>query len=237
MEHPPGVYSLSVPTAVPLSAATIASAQSSQARHNIGISSWELARHSLLFDMVLIDTGADCSCINKQIVDKYNLQVNPPASGSPSSLVGFDGVHTPRVGTVTLRVTVHCLLESEPTTEFTKSFEVINGNHDFILGRDVLPTLFPNDTTYSYVAPAAPHMDKPHNITRGSPCPDSSQSQILCFESSLDDIDEEVPDDIIQHSFHYALAHNDMVCADPLSTSSSSSSSSTAPVVATTSAK
>ena len=197
-EHDPNIHLIDVPTATPLNAATISRVDAAHSR-DLAISSHLFNNHGLLYDSILADTGADCSCINNKLVQLYNLQVKPPQGFS--SLTAFDGSKVSRIGTVTLRVTVHCMLESTPTIEFDKTFEVIESKHDFILGRDVLPTIFPNDRVYKYCKPPAQHTDKPSRIIRGTYAYHQQFADQCYFESSLDDIDEEIPTDVRNESF------------------------------------
>jgi hypothetical protein len=151
------------------------------------ITSTALGDASSVFRNILMDTGGDISCINKQLVHKFNLSVTAPQHVTYLSGFSSSSPPVPRQGTVKLRVTVHLPLEKQSTITFDKTFEVTDMTDDFLLGRDVLPTLFPHDTTLRYCKPHSPITDVPHNVVGALPSTEHGDS----------DVDEDSDPDVV----------------------------------------
>lgn len=150
-----------VATALVLSAPMVAS--STVSRQCAFITSPQLAGPARTYNDLLLDSGADISCINRKLVHAHNLTITPPVG--PTTLKGFgSSMATHRIGTVDLRVTVHLPLEVKSTITFDKQFEVTDMDNDFLIGRDVLPQLFPNDVALKYCNPHSPITDTPRNV-------------------------------------------------------------------------
>jgi hypothetical protein len=93
--------------------------------------------HGSTFDHILPDSGAQFSSINKRLVDKFKLQIEPPAADEPSSLNGASSsMRVARIGYVDLPVCVHFPLDSKKQVIEVekKRFEVMEMKHDFIFG-------------------------------------------------------------------------------------------------------
>jgi hypothetical protein len=90
--------------------------------------------------------------------------MRPPRRDEPSTISDFRGVPSARIGTVTLRLSVHRPLEQQPVITFTKQYEVSPITEPFIFGRDILQVLFPRDTALMYGKPPSVITDAPTDI-------------------------------------------------------------------------
>lgn len=143
----------------------------------------ELDNHNVRFTEIMFDTGADLSCISRRAVEQFRLQVTPPTG--VQVMAGFSAdMRTLRIGTVALHVTMHIPVERRPVVSFIKTFEVVDMKDDFLIGRDILPLLFPNDSLLRYTQPHSSITDTPRQVSYGS-------ASSLDEEYSSDDEDEE----------------------------------------------
>ena len=120
--------------------------------------------HGTQFSHILPDSGAQFSSINKRLVDKYRLQIVPPAASEPSSLSGASSsMRVPRLGYVELPVQVHFPLDSkrQAISVDKKRFEVMEMGHDFIIGVEFLRLLFPRDELLAFAGPHSCITDDP----------------------------------------------------------------------------
>ena len=129
--------------------------------------STQVGHRHVFFTDVLLDTGAQLSCIKASLLPRLGLALTPPVG--IRELSGFaKGTKTPRIGTVSTTVTLHLPLSTPGTVTFTKTFEVVDINHDFIVGIDILKTIFPNDQTYNYTAAPSTITDAPSDVSWGT---------------------------------------------------------------------
>jgi hypothetical protein len=120
--------------------------------------------HGSTFDHILPDSGAQFSSINKRLVDKFKLQIEPPAADEPSSLNGASSsMRVARIGYVDLPVCVHFPLDSKKQVVEVekKRFEVMEMKHDFIFGVEFLRLLFPTDQLLAFAGPHSCITDDP----------------------------------------------------------------------------
>ena len=94
----------------------------------------------------LIDTGATVSFIDKQLVDKFNIELQSIAG---TIYLAQNGTTSNRIGQTKEPLSITALFISEhkdlPCLNFTHRFEVmqLRREHSFIIGTDLLPVLFP----------------------------------------------------------------------------------------------
>jgi hypothetical protein len=103
--------------------------------------------------MMLNDTGAQFSGISQQLVRKHRLAVRAPLANEPLHLTMADRSKTvKRVGTVEIPITIH-FNGGKPRQPYScmKVFEVMNMDYPFIIGVDLLPSLFPQDDIMDYL--------------------------------------------------------------------------------------
>jgi hypothetical protein len=152
-----------VPTAPALASFMVAPAACTHA--TAFITSSQLGGNAVAYREVLLDSGADISCVNRQLVLKHKIAIVAPSG--PSMLRGFgSSMAVKRHGTVDLRVCVHLPLNTPSTITFNKTFEVIDMDDDFLIGRDALPALFPNDAALRYSKPHSIITDTPRDINQ-----------------------------------------------------------------------
>ena len=115
----------------------------------------------------LNDTGAQLSGISLSLVKKNRIFVHKPRTGEPKYLRMVDkGITVPRIGYVNIPITVEFKGGAERIPyRCTKQFEVLNMDYPFILGVDILPSIFPNDDIMNYLllpsritTPPVPHI-------------------------------------------------------------------------------
>ena len=102
---------------------------------------------------VLNDTGAQFSSISLKLVRQHRLHIVAPTSHEPRFLAMADRTKfVKRIGSVLLPITVHFNggTPREPY-ECVKRLEVMNMDFDFIIGVDLLPSLFPADEVMNYL--------------------------------------------------------------------------------------
>lgn len=126
----------------------------------------EIDNHNVRFTEVMFDTGADLSCISRKAVEQFHLPVARP--NGVQVMAGFSAdMRTLRIGTINLHVCMHVPVERRPVVSFTKTFEVVDMKDDFLIGRDILPLLFPNDSLLRYTAPHSSITDTPTQVSYG----------------------------------------------------------------------
>jgi len=101
------------------------------------------------------------------LVKKNKVFVHKPRTGEPKYLRMADkAVTVPRIGYVKIPITVEFKGGAERIPySCTKQFEVLNMDYPFILGVDILPSIFPNDDIMNYLllpsritTPPVPHI-------------------------------------------------------------------------------
>jgi hypothetical protein len=121
-----------------------------------------------LFYNILPDTGAEFSAISARLVRDNKLEISPPQSGEVQYIGGADmAMQTPRIGTVSLRVSMHFPLARDRNRivcTFDKKFEVMNLHEDFLLGTETFDTLFPNEALNTIIARKHDITDYPSNV-------------------------------------------------------------------------
>ena len=119
-----------------------------------------------VYTNILPDTGANFDAININIVRKHDIHVHQPTRAAKCLIAGaFNGMSTPRIGYVHLRITVHFPLQHHRNAiSFTKRFEVTEMSNDFILATGTMKVLFPHDESLQYVGPSSIITDAPHHI-------------------------------------------------------------------------
>ena len=102
---------------------------------------------------VLNDTGAQFSSISLKLARQHRLHIVAPTSQEPRYLAMADRTKfVKRIGSVVLPVTVH-FNGGTPREPYScvKRLEVMNMDFDFIIGVDLLPSLFPADDVMNYL--------------------------------------------------------------------------------------
>jgi hypothetical protein len=193
-----------------IDAPTIAAAKYAGQQNNVFITIAECNNYQQQFARLNLDSGADLSCINLALVHHFQLPVTPPTGAQ--HVAGFQaGMSIARIGTVIINITVHLPLLQRSVVSFRKTFEVVDMKQDdFLIGRDILPTLFPNNDLLMCTPSHSPITDTPHHVSYGPP-------------SSIDIEDEDDSDNDDDN------ARPTVAAAASSSSSSSASSSSPAP--------
>jgi hypothetical protein len=100
---------------------------------------------------VLLDTGAEFSVINKKIVDMKNYIILKPTG--PRFINLANSATIPRIGKVSITIDILFPCSERPMINSRKHlFEVLETSHDFIIGMDLLPIIFPGDEIMEYVS-------------------------------------------------------------------------------------
>lgn len=102
---------------------------------------------------VLLDTGAQFSAISSALAHKHKLHIFSPRKGETRYITLADrSKHVARVGFVVIPITVH-FDGGKPRKPFEckMRLEVLNMSYDFILGVDILPSLFPTDDIMDFL--------------------------------------------------------------------------------------
>ena len=102
---------------------------------------------------LLNDTGAQFSSISLKLARQHNLVIVAPTSHEPRYLAMADRTKfVKRIGSVVLPITIHFNggIPREPYS-CVKRLEVMNMDFDFIIGVDLLPSLFPADDVMNYL--------------------------------------------------------------------------------------
>ena len=117
---------------------------------------------------VFVDTGAGFSCINRSLVEQYDIPMYKPRG--PQSLDMADArSRVKRMGYVKINVTVHYLLNKRITAlTCDKIFEVANLHEDFLLGTEMVPDMFPGSDIYHGTVDMDSITARPQNIRRQS---------------------------------------------------------------------
>ena len=117
---------------------------------------------------VLGDSGADLSGVSSKIVEQWDIPIIAPLPHEQQYIQGAtEGMLTKRRGYVVLRVTLHFPIPNGSTAiTFTKKFEVMDMDLDFILGREVTRVIFPNDQANKFGGPHSPLTDVPYDVVR-----------------------------------------------------------------------
>ena len=102
---------------------------------------------------LLNDTGAQFSAISLRLAKKHHLYISPIVDGEPMNLhLAEKSKIVPRIGSVRIPVTIH-FSGGAPRAPYScrKQFEVLDMHHDFLLGVDILPYLFPYDDVMDHL--------------------------------------------------------------------------------------
>lgn len=114
---------------------------------------------------VVIDTGAALSTISKAIVSAHKMQIQPPDPSQSPLLQQVKDV-IPRIGTVSIPC-FRIYLPGGKTAEIKmsggKTFEVVDCDDDFLIGTDLIPTLFPRGIPLSCIIPSSPDTNTPQS--------------------------------------------------------------------------
>jgi hypothetical protein len=112
----------------------------------------------------LIDTGADFSIINKDLVKRLNLKITHVDDDTLIQLA--DKSKVKRIGYVTIVLSfIKHGIKQQEKVRMKKRFEIMDCNQSMILGVDVIPTLFPNDEIKHYIIQPANITTKPQKVT------------------------------------------------------------------------
>ena len=103
----------------------------------------------------LLDSGAGHSCIHKKIIDELQLTVEQPNGGVYIVRMADPQHTTARLGTTELIFKVHYMNDNRMPLILKKTFEIMNSSFDFIIGRDMLPILFPNNPLNEFLLPVS----------------------------------------------------------------------------------
>jgi hypothetical protein len=152
-----------------IDAPTVARAKYAGQQNNVFITVAECNNYQRQFTHLNLDSGADLSCINLALVHHYQLPVSPPTG--VLQVAGFQaGMTISRIGTVVINLTVHLPLLQRSVVSFRKTFEVVDMKQDdFLIGRDILPTLFPNNDLLMCTPSHSPITDTPQHVSYGPP--------------------------------------------------------------------
>ena len=146
---------------------------------------------------MLLDTGAEFSAINSKLVSKYKLKMHKPSKGIHHLMGAAAGMSSERKGYVILDSTIHFALpHGRQAISFRKQFEVMDlDNEDFIIGMDLAPELFPEESCWKHGASWAKQMTTwPARIVRHSP--QRPRAAVLNAVYDSPDGEQNSPDDI-----------------------------------------
>jgi hypothetical protein len=107
----------------------------------------------------LLDSGAELSLVNVNLVNKLHLHVFKP-KGVKHIKLG-DQRLVSRIGFVMLPITILFPGTKRRPISLKQQFEVFDIEPEFIFGTDLLPELFPDDEFTSYMIPHASITSKP----------------------------------------------------------------------------
>ena len=138
----------------------------------------------LVFVDVLLDSGADLSGVALRRVKEMGVPIIAPLPHEQQWIDGaVNGMRTRRLGHVVLRCTFHFPIPNGSTAvTFTKKYEVMDMELDFILGREVNRVLFPNDQINQFGGPHSTLTDAPHDIDR------QDQASVRMATTSSDEV-------------------------------------------------
>jgi len=101
---------------------------------------------------VLLDTGAQLSAINANIVKRNRLYIHPIKASDPQSLsLASAGQYVKRLGYVSIPLIIVFSGSRKAPVKLHQKLEVLNMSYDYLLGIDVLPSLFPHDEIMRYM--------------------------------------------------------------------------------------
>jgi hypothetical protein len=122
--------------------------------YSVGVTSSSIG--SAITNKVLLDTGAQLSAINANIVKKNHLYIYPIKSTDPQNLsLASAGQYVKRLGYVILPLTISFIGGKAPI-KLQHKLEVLHMSYDYLLGIDVLPLIFPDDEIMQYMGNQAP---------------------------------------------------------------------------------
>ena len=103
----------------------------------------------------LVDTGAEVSFVDSPLVTSWAVSITPPVAGSKIRLAQVD-VLTDRSGSVELDATALFPCSDRDAISFRARFEImpvhgVGNEHHFIIGRDLIPVLFPAGIPLAYL--------------------------------------------------------------------------------------
>jgi hypothetical protein len=104
----------------------------------------------------LIDSGAGLSCVHPRVAAQANLPVIAVTDNKYVKIQLADPtVQLSRIGYVEPEIKIlFCQTdEHRPPISLQHRFEVLNIHYDFIIGRELIPFLFPNDEQNKYFMP------------------------------------------------------------------------------------
>lgn len=142
-----------------------------------------------MLSRTLSDSGADFSAISLKCVKAHGLTIHPPSPGEPQVINGAaEGMETARLGHVFERVTLHYPIPNGSTAvSFTKKFEVMEMDLDFLFGREVNRVLFPHDEQSKFGGAHASITDVPSQVVRVS---EAARLRAVTVENAVDAGDE-----------------------------------------------
>ena len=163
---------------------------------------------------LLNDTGAQFSAISLGLVKKHRLYIRSILSGEPTHLkLAAKSKIVHRIGSVMIPITIHFtgVIHRSPY-HCMKSFEVLDMDYDFILGVDILPTIFPHDEIMKYILKPSIISSPPQEVST------TADTMVLEKSVSNSDVNSEntlefmYTDDGIQYNCEpQALVMNDYV--------------------------
>jgi hypothetical protein len=111
--------------------------------------------HGQLFNS-LLDTGADVSFIDKDLATELGLSIRPPTSGGSVHLA-HAGFTVPRTGNANAEVTMFFPQTNRVSVSLSHDFEIMplfskTSDYHFTIGKDLLPSLFPDGLPSPYYA-------------------------------------------------------------------------------------
>jgi hypothetical protein len=162
----------------------------------------KMGSHS--YTRILLDTGSQVTAVSASLVKKYRIEVHQPPSAEPQYLSLADVDNTvKRVGYVILMVDIclHDNTSNNTCKRLEQRFEVINTSYDFLLGIDVLPSLFPNDRIMSYLM----QPNKRQTLVYSCNTSNVALSSIDCIDNYLIDRESEIITERLIKSFDNEL--------------------------------
>jgi hypothetical protein len=117
--------------------------------HSVGITSPQIGSGTT--NNVLLDTGAQLSAINANIVKRNHLYIYPIKLTDPQNLsLASAGQYVKRLGYIMLPLTISFVGGKAPI-KLQQKLEVLHMSYDYLLGIDVLPLVFPHDEIMHYM--------------------------------------------------------------------------------------
>jgi hypothetical protein len=89
------------------------------------------------------DTGSQLTTVSSRIAAKNGWLIVPPPPGEIHELEMANGIIIPRIGTVTIPITISFASGYFKPRRFMQQLEVMESNEPFLIGKDLIKVVFP----------------------------------------------------------------------------------------------